>query len=168
MAELNRVEKANKIITFRKYIREECRKKGLDYPSDSKISEWIDQEYGFNLEDFMKDYVEREGIFRDPFDDFKAELNQIEFGNKPTEDDMREFFDKYGFDVSGFIRENTIKSYNGIAKDTLIATLQTLHEGALVELWNTFIEEGAKYGLDSYIYDIKRKKDVETIENTFP
>ena len=38
---LNIIERANKIITFRKYIREECRKKGLDYPSDEKIAEYI-------------------------------------------------------------------------------------------------------------------------------
>jgi NADH dehydrogenase len=41
MADLNIIERANKILTFRKYIREECRKKGLEYPSDEKIAEYI-------------------------------------------------------------------------------------------------------------------------------
>ena len=116
MAELNRVERANKIITFRKYIREECRKKGLDYPSDSKISEYIEDcggdECVYDLNDFMCDYENKMGVFKDPFDDFKAELNKIEFGNKPTEDDMREFFDKYGFDVNGFIRGGVVEHFH--------------------------------------------------------
>ena len=172
MADLNIIERANKILTFRKYIREECRKKGLEYPSDEKIAEYIadcgGEECVYDLNDFMGDYENKIGIFKDPFNDFKAELDKIQWGETPTEEEMREFFEKNGNDIHGFIRENTIKSYNGIVKDTLIVTLQTLHEGALVDLWNTFIEEGAKYGLDSYIYDLKRKKDVETIENTFP
>ena len=70
MAELNLVEKANKVISFRKVIREICRKKGLEYPSDDKISEYINQKYGMNVDDFMKDYTEKEGIFRDPTTEF--------------------------------------------------------------------------------------------------
>ena len=167
MAELNIIERANKILTFRKYIREECRKKGLEYPSDEKIAEWINQEYGFNLEDFMKDYTEHQGIFRDPFNDFKAELEKINFNNKPTEAEMRDFFNHNGNDINGFIRENIIKSYNGLAKDTLLATLK-LSDATLVSLWNTFIEESAKYGEDSYIYDLKWKKDIDFINENFP
>ena len=167
MADLNIIERANKILTFRKYIREECRKKGLEYPSDEKIAEWINQEYGFNLEDFMKDYTEHQGIFRDPFNDFKAEVDKIGFDNKPTEAEMREFFSKNGNDIKGFIRENTINSYQGLEKDTLLATLK-LNDSSLVMIWNTFIEESAKYGEDSYIYDLKWKKDIDFINENFP
>jgi hypothetical protein len=168
MAELNIIERANKILTFRKYIREECRKKGLEYPSDEKIAEWINQEYGFNLEDFMKDYTEHQGIFRDPFNDFKAEVDKIGFDNKkPTEAEMREFFDENGNDIKGFIRKLNIEAYQGLVKETLVATLN-LADMTLVGLWNAFIEESAKYGEDSYIYDICNQNDLNFINANFP
>ena len=171
MADLNIIERANKILTFRKYIREECRKKGLEYPSDDKIAEYIadcgGEECVYDLNDFMCDYVNKIGIFKDPFNDFKAELDKINFGNKPTEAEMREFFEKNGNDVHGFIRENTIKSYHGLEKDTLLATLK-LDDVVLVTLWNIFIEESAKYGEDSYIYDLKHNDDVAFIKDNFP
>lgn len=171
MADLNIIERANKILTFRKYIREECRKKGLDYPSDEKIAEYIadcgGEECVYDLNDFMGDYESKIGVFKDPFNDFKAELEKITWGDKPTEAEMREFFNKNGNDVHGFIRENTIKSYVGIVKDTLLATLK-LSDVTLVALWNTFIEESAKYGEDSYIYDLKYNADVSYINEIFP
>jgi len=60
----NVIEQAIKVTTFRKYIREACRKEGLDYPSDEKIAEFIEEGYGFNVNAFMDDYKEHEGIFR--------------------------------------------------------------------------------------------------------
>lgn len=60
----NVIEQAIKVTTFRKNIREACRKEGLDYPSDEKIAEWIEQGYLFKVEDFMADYKGHEGIFR--------------------------------------------------------------------------------------------------------
>ena len=171
MAELNIIEKANKVLTFRKYIREECRKKGLDYPTDSKIAEYIadcgGDECVYDLNDFMCDYENKMGVFKDPFDDFKAELNKIQWGETPTETEMREFFNENGNDVHGFIREHSIKSYKGIEKDTLLATLE-LDDVVLVTLWNTFIGESAKYGEDSYIYDLKHNDDVVFINDNFP
>ena len=91
---MNIIERANKVLTFRKYIREECRKKGLEYPSDDKVAEWVDQCYGWNVEDFMKDYTEKEGIFREPITDFINEVNKISWFKKPTEDEIKEFFEK--------------------------------------------------------------------------
>ena len=171
MADLNIIERANKILTFRKYIREECRKKGLEYPSDDKIAEYIadcgGEECVYDLNDFMCDYENKIGVFKDPFNDFKAELDDIQWGNKPTEAEMQEFFDKHGNDVNGFIREHSINSYDGIEKETLLATLK-LSDGTLVQLWNTFVEESAKYGADSYIYDLCHKKDVDFINKNFP
>lgn len=171
MAELNIIEKANKVLTFRKYIREECRKKGLEYPSDEKIAEYIADCGGdncvYDLNDFMGDYENKIGVFKDPFVDFKAELDEINFGDKPTEVEMREFFNKNGNNVALFIREHTINSYHGLAKDTLLATLE-LSEETLVALWNTFIEESAMYGEDSYIYDLAHKKDIDYINVNFP
>lgn len=171
MAELNIIEKANKVLTFRKYIREECRKKGLDYPADSKIAEYIadcgGDECVYDLNDFMCDYVNKIGVFKDPFDDFKAELNKIQWGETPTEEEMREFVVNHGYDIKGFIRNHTINSYKGIEKEILLATLQ-LKEETLVLLWNKFIEESAMYGEDSYIYDLTDKGDITFIDKQFP
>ena len=171
MADLNIIERANKILTFRKYIREECRKKGLEYPSDEKIAEYIadcgGEECVYDLNDFMCDYENKMGAFKDPFDDFKAELNKIQWGETPTETEMREFFVNHGYDINGFIRNHTINSYKGIERDTLLATLK-LDDVVLVTLWNTFIEESAKYGEDSYIYDLKHQNDVVFINDNFP
>lgn len=164
---LNIIERANKVLTFRKYIREECRKKGLEYPSDEKISEYINDGCAYDVNDFMGDYVNKIGVFKDPFDDFKAEVDKIGFDNKPTEAEMREFFNKNGNDIKGFIRETNIKSYNGLVKETLVATLK-LSTMTLVALWNTFIEESAKYGEDSYIYDICKQNDLNFIDANFP
>lgn len=163
MADLNLVEKANKVITFRKYIREECRKKGLEYPSDDKISEYINQKYGMNVDDFMKDYTEHEGIFRDPFNDFKAEIDKYAWVNKPTEEEMREYVAKSGYDVKGFLRQRTIDSFNPLEKDVLISTIENLEPYQLVQLWNKFVEESALYGEDSYIYDLNNTKDLNML-----
>jgi hypothetical protein len=38
----------------------------------------------------------------------------------------------------------------------------------LVALWNAFIEESAKYGEDSYIYDICNQNDLNFISTNFP
>ena len=171
MAELNIIERANKILTFRKYIREECRKKGLEYPSDEKIAEYIadcgGEECVYDLNDFMCDYENKMGVFKDPFDDFKAEVDKIGFDNKPTETEMREFFEKFGNDIKGLIRENTIKLYQGLVKETLVATLK-LNVSSLVMIWNAFIEESAKYGEDSYIYDLCNQNDLNFINANFP
>ena len=64
---LNAVEYAIKVTSFRKLVRDICRKNGLEYPSDNKIAEWIEQGYGMeNIDDFIKDYTEKQGIFREP------------------------------------------------------------------------------------------------------
>ena len=52
---LNAVEYAVKVTSFRNMIRGVCRKKGLEYPADEKIAEYIEQGYGFDLDDFMAD-----------------------------------------------------------------------------------------------------------------
>lgn len=163
MADLNLVEKANKVITFRKYIREECRKKGLEYPSDAKISEYINQKYGMNVDDFMKDYTEHEGIFRDPFNDFKAEIDKYAWVEKPTEEEIRDFVTKSGYDVKGFLRQRIINSFNPLEKDVLISTIENLEPFQLVQLWNKFVEESAMYGVDSYIYDLNSTKDLNML-----
>lgn len=169
MAELNIIERANKILTFRKYIREECRKKGLEYPSDDKIAEYINDGCAYDVNDFMGDYVNKIGVFKDPFNDFKAEVDKIGFdNNKPTEAEMREFFDKNGNDIKGLIRKLNIEAYQGLVRETLVATLNLADDMTLVGLWNAFIKESAKYGEDSYIYDFCRENDINFIKVHFP
>lgn len=163
MAELNLVEKANKVISFRKVIREICRKKGLEYPSDDKISEYINQKYGMNVDDFMKDYTEKEGIFRDPTTDFYNDLMKINWGEEtPTIENVKEFVAKNGYDKQKFMNEWVINTYKGVEKNTLIATIKLTDE-VLVQLWNTFIEESAIYGEDSYIYDLTNEHDIKVL-----
>jgi len=166
MADLNLVERANKIITFRKYIREECRKKGLEYPSDAKISEYIadcgGDECVYDLNDFMGDYENKIGIFKDPFDDFKAEVSKHDWV-KTTDEEMRDFITEQGYNVRGFLRCKIIGSYKPLEKDILVATLSKLTTPQLVQLWNKFIEESAVYGEDSYIYDLTKQDDVNLL-----
>jgi len=165
---LNAVEYAIKVTSFRKLVRDICRKKGIEYPSDEKIAEWIEQGYGMeNIDDFIKDYTEHEGIFRTPLSDFMDKVNEITWSKKPTEDEIKTFVAANGYDFGKFIKERTIASYEPLERDTLMATLK-LTDDKLVKLWNEFIEESALYGEDSCIYDLRDNKDVEFINKNFP
>jgi len=160
MADLNIIERANKILTFRKYIREECRKKGLDYPSDEKLAEYINNENNYNVDTFMDMCINKKGIFKDPMDDFKAELALIEWGpdGQPTDEEIAAYVAENGYNVHGFITHHVINTYKGFEKATLLRAL-ALDDAELVKLWNKFIEEGALYGADSYIYDLENADD---------
>jgi len=167
MADLNIIEKANKVLTFRKYIREECRKKGLEYPSDAKIAEYIADCGGdncvFDLNDFMSDYETKDGVFHDPFNDFKAEVLEHDW-IKTTDEEMRNFVTEQGYNVRGFLRCKSINGYKpSLEKDILIATITKLNTYQLVRLWNKFIEESAVYGEDSYIYDLDDADDLKIL-----
>lgn len=165
---LNIIERANKIITFRKYIREECRKKGLDYPSDEKLAEYINNENNYNVDTFMDMYINKKGIFKDPMDDFKAELALIQWGeHKPTDEEIAAYVAENGYNVNGFITHHVINTYKGFEKATLLRAL-ALDDVELVKLWNKFIEEGALYGADSYIYDLENDKDRIFLTNNMP
>ncbi len=163
MAELNIIEKANKVLTFRKYIREECRKKGLEYPSDEKIAEYITRDFAMDVESFMAMYKCKVGIFKDPFDDFKAAISEYSWATPPTDDEMRSYVAENGYNVQGFLRQRTIDGYSPLEKDILVATMK-LKATKLVVLWNTFIEESALYGEDSYIYDLQSQKDLNFLQ----
>lgn len=166
---LNIIERANKILTFRKYIREECRKKGLDYPSDEKLAEYINNENNYNVDTFMDMYINKKGIFKDPMDDFKAELALIQWGDEqpPTDEEIAAYVAENGYNVNGFITHHVINTYKGFEKATLLRAL-TLDDAELVKLWNKFIEEGALYGVDSYIYDLENDKDRIYLTNHMP
>lgn len=168
MAELNLVEKANKVLTFRKYIREECRKKGLEYPSDDKISEYINGGCAYDVNDFMAEYEGKYGVFRDPFEDFKAAIvDKYDWilETKPTDEEMREYVTTNGYNVDGFLRVHTINSYSPLEKKVLLEVLKRLTIPQLVSLWNEFIEESAMYGEDSCIYDLNIPQKVSTLRS---
>ena len=166
MDKLNAVEFAIKVTSFRKKIREICTKKGLEYPADDKISEYINDCGGlncvFDINDFMSDYETKDGVFRDPFNDFKAEVSKHDW-IKTTDEEMRNFVTEQGYNVRGFLRYKIIGGYKPLEKDILVATLSKLTTPQLVQLWNKFIEESAVYGEDSYIYDLTKQDDVNLL-----
>lgn len=165
---LNAVEYAIKVTSFRKLIRDTCRKEGLEYPMDEKIAEYIEQGYGFDLDAFMADYKGKEGVFRDPISDFVNEINDLDWADTPSEELIREFASKHECNVDDFVRWYNIRCItNPMEKATLISTL-SLNDRLLVSLWNEFIQESAKYGEDSYIYDLKNDTDVNFINVNFP
>lgn len=158
---MNIIERANKVLGFRKAIREYCRKHDIEYPTDEKVAEWINLCYDWDVDEFMKDYTEHEGIFREPIVDFMKEIDKVQWGaNKPTEDEIKAFVATNGYDLGKFITEHTIASYEPLERDTLMATLK-LTDDKLVKLWNIFIEESSLYGEDSHIFDVSDKNDLD-------
>ena len=161
--ELNVIEQAIKVTSFRKLIRECCRKKGLEYPSDEKIAEYIESGCAFDVDDFMGDYESKIGVFKDPFVDFKAEIEKMDWiVNKPTEEEMRAFFNTKGNNIQSFVMEHNINSFRPLERDVLFKILK-LPTFILVELWNDFILESSIYGEDSYIYDLDNDDDIKVL-----
>lgn len=167
---MNMVEKekdlvgfAHKVISFRMNVIKACKAKGIDVPSDEQIGAYIN-DYGLHLDDFMADYTEHEGMFRclqSPLEKFKKMISEITFSNKPTDEEITTFFNTYGDNAPLFCEQRTIKEMNPIERKTYLKTIEKLSEEKLVKLWNTFIEESALYGEDSYIYDLANEKDSE-------
>jgi hypothetical protein len=152
---------AHKVISFRMNIIKACKAKGIMPPTDEQISAYIN-DYGLHFEDFMADFTEHEGMFRclqSPFEKFKKMVSEITFSNKPTDEEIRNFFYAYGDNVPLFCEQRTIKEMNPIERKTYLKTIEKLSEEKLVKLWNAFIEESALYGEDSYIYDLTNEKD---------
>ena len=152
---------AHKVIGFRMNVIKACKAKGIDVPTDEQISDYIN-DYGLRLDNFMTDYTEHEGMFRclrTPLEDFKAEVNSIQWGNKPTEDEIVVFFNHHGNDIGLFCNQRTIKDMKPLVRKTYLKTIEKLSVKHLTKLWNTFIEESALYGEDSYIYDLSDLED---------
>jgi hypothetical protein len=102
-------------------------------------------------------------------DDFKAELALIEWGpdGQPTDEEIAAYVAENGYNVHGFITHHVINTYKGFEKATLLRAL-ALDDAELVKLWNKFIEEGALYGEDSYIYDLEKADDRIYLTNHMP
>ena len=138
-----------------------CKGKGIMPPTDEQISDYIN-DYGLHFEDFMADFTEHEGMFRclrTPLEDFKAEVNSIQWGNKPTEDEIVAFFNQHGNDIEMFCNQRTIKNMKPLERKVYLKTLEMLPIEGLVLLWNLFIEESGIYGEDSRIYDLSNLED---------
>ena len=172
MADLNIVEKANKIISFRKVIRDACRKKGLEYPDDAKIAEYIVCGHGtdvdaLDVDAFMDDYENKKGVFTDPFGDFKTKvLKELgDVADHPSDAKMHEYIREKGYDVKGFLstfrRERIMSRMSPLEKSVLDSVLEKCSIPQLVSLWNIWVEEAAVVGEDSYIYNLTNHKDVE-------
>ena len=122
---LNAVEYAVKVTSFRNMIRGVCRKKGLEYPADEKIAEYIEQGYGFDLDAFMADYTEKEGIFRDPISDFVKKVKDLNWADTPSEDMIRGYAANHPCEVDEFVKWYNIETItNPMEKATLIETLK--------------------------------------------
>ena len=165
---MNMVEKekdligfAHKVISFRMNVIKACKAKGIDAPTDEQISDYINN-YGLHFEDFMADFTEHEGMFRclrTPLEDFKSEVNSIQWGNKPTEDEIAAFFNQHGNDIEMFCNQRTIKNMKPLERKVYLKTIEVLPTEGLAALWNLFIEESALYGEDNYIYDLSNLED---------
>ena len=160
---------AHKVISFRMNVIKACKAKGITPPTDEQISDYIN-DYGLHFFDFMADFTEHEGMFRcrrTPLEDFKQEVNGITWGsNKPTEEEVLEFFNKNGNNISLFCQQHTIKEMSPFERKVYFSTIDKLTEEELVKLWNMFIEESAIYGTDSYIIDLWDEEDGKYLDNT--
>ena len=158
---MNLVEKANKVMSFRKAIRALFSRNGMEYPSDEKISAYINSGGKMNVSDFVNAYNNHDGVFREPIDDFMAEIDKFDWadGRKPTIEQVREWINRNeSYDVSLFLRERTINSYEGFYRQTLLNALK-LKDETLVKLWNDFLEESHCYGDDCNILDLTNEYD---------
>ena len=152
---------AHKVISFRMNVIKTCKAKGIDVPTDEQISDYI-KVYGLHFEDFITDYTEHKGMFyclRTPLEEFKDEIEEISWGIPPTEDEIVAFFNQHGNNVSLFCQQRTIKGMKPLVRKTYLKTIEKLSVKHLTKLWNTFIEESALYGKDSYIYDLSDLED---------
>lgn len=152
---------AHKVISFRMNVIKACKAKGIMPPTDEQISDYIN-DYGLHFEDFMADFTEHEGMFRclrTPLEEFKDNVNKISWVNKPTDDEIVAFFNTNGNNVSLFCQQRTIKGMKPLVRKTYLKTIEKLSVKHLTKLWNTFIEESALYGEDSYIYDLSDLED---------
>ena len=164
--EKNVIEYAHKVLSFRMNIAKACKAKNIEVPSDEKIGEYISL-YGFNLNDFMADYIEKEGIFRNPIDDFVKDIQAMELDNPPSEEEIRKYAENHDLDIAKFVKYHNIQNFKGVMKEILLKTLE-FDDETLVCLWNLFIKESQLYGENSYIYDLEDKDDVDYILKVWP
>ena len=154
----NVVENAVRITSFRKRVREVCRQFDVEYPTDEEIAEWIDEGGELNALDFVADRMLNYKLNK-----FIAALKKEGITDLDL-DDVKAFYEKYGDNVDLYVDNYIIKGLNKIEKLTYTTTIDKLTTAAMVKLWNTFLNESALYGDDSYIYDLNNENDLEFLK----
>lgn len=96
---------ANKVMSFYYAIRRACKEKGIVPPSDEQISDYING-YGINLNDFMADYTEHEGMFRGLTSYSPLEQKTLDATLKLDNDKLRELWNTF-VDESGIYGEDS-------------------------------------------------------------
>jgi hypothetical protein len=148
----NIVEQAIKVTSFRKVIREACRKENIPYPCDDMVAEYIEEGNPFDVNKFMDDYKSQ---FKTPMEKFMEKVKEIDWSYMPSDDEIVSFFNMNGDNVSLFIRQQNVKYMPSLERKIYLKTIGTLSVEKLATLWNEFIKESALYGEDSYIYDLE-------------
>ena len=148
----NVVEQAIKVTSFRKGIREACRKENIEYPCDDMVAEYIEEGNPFDVSKFMDGYKSQ---FKTPMEKFMDKVKEIDWYDMPSDDEIISFFNMNGDNVSLFVRQQNVKYMPSLERKTYLKTIGTLSVEKLATLWNEFIEESALYGEDSYVYDLE-------------
>ena len=156
----NVVEQAIKVTSFRKGIREACRKENIEYPCDDMVAEYIEEGNPFDVSKFMDAYKSQ---FKTPMEKFMDKVKEIDWYDMPSDDEIISFFNMNGDNVSLFVRQQNVKYMPSLERKTYLKTIGTLSVEKLATLWNEFIEESALYGEDSYIYDLDYEKDIDLL-----
>ena len=124
--EENLIEFAKKVLKFKINIIKTCEEKGIDFPTDKQITDYING-YGIDFESFMADYTEHEGMFidlRTPLDDLRAEINSRSWFTKPTEEEILTFFNKHGNNISLFLSEHIINNMKPLEYKVYLKTIE--------------------------------------------
>ena len=151
---------SNAVLQMRCQIINACKDKGLEPPTDKQISDYIIG-YGVNVKDFMADYEEGEGMFRNlAFKRFKDKVCAVNWAQVPTDEEIESFFNEHGNNFSLFMDTINIGAMTDAERVTYLGTITRLSERKLVDLWNAFIDEGTAYGEDSYIYDSEDEEEM--------
>jgi len=157
----NCIDFSNAVLQMRCQIINACKDKGLEPPTDKQISDYIIG-YGVNVKDFMADYEEGEGMFRNlAFKRFKDKVCAVNWAQVPTDEEIESFFNEHGNNFSLYMETINIGAMTDAERVTYLGTITRLSERKLVDLWNAFIEEGTAYGKDSHIYD---REDIEKFD----
>lgn len=92
---MNLVEKAQKVVGFRLQIINSCKKQGVTAPSDEQIGEYINQGYGMDVNNFMADWTEHEGMFRIVDAYSPLEQKTLDATLKLSDDLLRELWNQF-------------------------------------------------------------------------
>ena len=151
---------ANRVIGFRGAIHKACEEKGIIPPSDEQISDYING-YGINLNDFMADYTEHEGMFRSSYSPLEQKI--LDKTLTLSDDVLRELWNSF-VDESGIYGEDSFIYDLGSEVDSKFLSEHMTKE-ELLEVCLCVTEKDAQYiqWLNCNNNDIKVVKDMKSI-----